>query len=316
MVAKFDNNKPLISNFENMRPSDACEILSAMGLASVPSWIKPYSVLSNGEKYRAELAWIIAHAKDGEIVRMDEFTSVIDRNVAKSMSYALQRYVRGEGKKVLLCSCHYDIVEWLQPDWVYDLDKGGVLERGDCLRQGRPPISLRVYRTEPDTWRIFAKHHYITSEMNNGACCYCFEWNGKAVGFCSVLANPGKGLVNAWRISRLVVLPDFQGVGIGRHIAEFVSGIYKADGNRMYIKTVNPRLGKYFEKSTLWRATGYNGKMRGISDSDAKRYPNRLTRASYCYEYIGPSVEGFSDITKPIDIMRKEKSLEGQLSLF
>lgn len=316
MSAKFDNSKTVVSNFDNMSPEAACELLSAMGLASVPSWIKPFGVLSNGEKYRAELAWIIGHASEGDIVRMDEYTSVVDRNVAKSMSYALQRYVRAEGKKVILASCHYDIIEWLQPDWIYDLDKGGVLERGDCLRQGRPPISLRMYRTEPDTWRIFAKHHYITAEMNEGATCFCFEWNGKAVAFCSVLANPGKGLEGAWRISRLVVLPDFQGVGIGRHVAEFISGIYKANGGRMYIKTVNPRLGKYFEKSDLWRPTGYNGRTRGISEGDAKKYANRLTRASYCYEYVGPSIEGYADLIRPIDKMRKEKSLEGQLSLF
>lgn len=299
-----------------MSPTDAAECLCAMGLSSVPSWLRPYGVLSNGEKYRAELAWIVAHAKEGEIVRMDEYTSVVDRNVAKSMSNALQKYVRRRGLKVLLASCHYDIIEWLQPDWVYDLDKGGVLERGDCLRQGRPPISLRVYRTEPDTWRIFAKHHYITADMNMGASCYCFEWDGKTVGFCSVLANPGKGLENAWRISRLVVLPDFQGLGLGRHIAEFISSIYANEGYRMYIKTVNPRLGEYFKRSPLWEPTGYNGRVRGISESDAERYANRLTRASYCYKYVGDKVSGFEDLTLPIEKMRKAKSLEGQLSLF
>lgn len=316
MTAKFDNSKSVISNFENMSPKDAADILCAMGLSSVPTWIRPYSVLSNGEKYRAEMAWIIAHASDEEIVRMDEFTSVVDRNVAKSMSNALQRYVRSKGKRVILATCHYDILEWLQPDWIYDLNKGGVLERGDCLRRGRPSISLRVYRTEPDTWRIFAKHHYITADMNEGAACYCFEWDDKLVGFCSVLANPGKGLENAWRISRLVVLPDFQGLGLGRHIAEFIGGIYKENGGKMYIKTVNPRLGHYFERSRLWSPTGYNGRTRGISESDAKRYANRLTRASYCYAYVGPVVNGYAKLRDPIERLRREKSLEGQLSLF
>jgi ABC-type Mn2+/Zn2+ transport system ATPase subunit len=34
--------------------------LSAVGLGSVPSWLRPYGVLSNGEKFRAELARIVA----------------------------------------------------------------------------------------------------------------------------------------------------------------------------------------------------------------------------------------------------------------
>lgn len=315
MTAQFDNSKSVIGNFENMSPKDAANVLCAMGLASVPAWIRPFRVLSNGEKYRAELAYIVAHAGEGEIIRMDEFTSVVDRNVAKAMSYALQRYVRENHKKIILAACHYDIIEWLQPDWVYDLNKGGVLERGDCLRRGRPSISLRMYRTEPDTWRIFAKHHYITAEMNEGASCYCFEWEDKLVGFCSVLANPAKGLTNGWRISRLVVLPDFQGLGIGRHIAEIVSGIYKDRGGKMYIKTVNPRLGEYFEKSPLWRATGYNGRSRAVQNGGGK-YANRLTRASYCFEYVGDAVKGFSGLAEPIERMRKLKSLEGQMSLW
>ncbi|WP_373942674.1 hypothetical protein OEG92_05625 [Polaribacter sejongensis] len=29
---------------------------------------------------------------------------------------------RNKGKKAVLLSCHYDVVEWLQPDWVYDID--------------------------------------------------------------------------------------------------------------------------------------------------------------------------------------------------
>lgn len=52
----FDDDKPLISNFDNMSPREASHILCAMGLASVPTWIRPFSSLSNGEKYRAEVA--------------------------------------------------------------------------------------------------------------------------------------------------------------------------------------------------------------------------------------------------------------------
>lgn len=152
--------------------------------------------------------------------------------------------------------------------------------------------------------------------MNEGASSYCFFWDDKVVGFCSVLANPAKGMSNAWRISRLVVLPDFQGIGIGRHIAEIIGGIYKSIGMRMYIKTVNPRLGEYFRRSNLWAATGYDGRVRTISESEKEKYANRLTRQSYCFRYDGDSLCGYEHLTLPIDKLRKEKSLEGQLSLF
>lgn len=311
----FDDTKCLISNFDNLSPQDACQLLSSMGLASVPTWIRPFSVLSNGEKYRASLAKSLSMSNGGGYILIDEYTSVVDRNVAKAMSNSLQKYIRRTDKRIILATCHYDILEWLQPDWVYDLNKGGVLERGDYLRQ-RPQIQLQMYRTEPDTWDLFKKHHYMTSDMNMGASCYVFTWENMIVGFCGTLANPGKGLDNAWRISRLVVLPDFQGLGIGSKIAEFISSLYASIGNKMYIKTVNPSLGNYFERSSNWQPTSFNGKVRGISETDKIKYANRLTRASYCYKYVGSPTYGFEDLLKPIEKLRYEKSMEGQLCLF
>lgn len=61
----FDDAKCLISNFDNMSPQDACQLLSSMGLASVPTWIRPFSVLSNGEKYRASLAKSLSMSNGG-----------------------------------------------------------------------------------------------------------------------------------------------------------------------------------------------------------------------------------------------------------
>lgn len=220
---EFDNNKPLISNFSPMTPQEASQILCAMGLASVPTWIRPYSSLSNGEKYRAEVAKRISSESVGGIILVDEYTSVVDRNVAKSMSNALQKYIRKEKKQIILATCHYDILEWLQPDWIYDLNKGGALEKGDCLRQ-RPQISLQVYRTEPDTWRLFKKHHYMTQEMNSSAMCFCFTWENQLVAFASILPQLSKGVGKAMRMSRLVILPDFQGLGLGGKILDFMGG--------------------------------------------------------------------------------------------
>ena len=53
---------------------------------------------------------------------VDEFTSVVNRDVAKSMSHALQRYIRQKDLKIVIASCHFDIIEWLQPDYVFNLN--------------------------------------------------------------------------------------------------------------------------------------------------------------------------------------------------
>lgn len=309
---EFDNNKPLISNFEPMTPQEASSILCAMGLASVPTWIRPYSSLSNGERYRAEVAKRISSNKGG-VILVDEYTSVVDRNVAKSMSNALQKYIRKEKKQIILATCHYDILEWLQPDWIYDLNKGGALEKGDCLRQ-RPQISLSVYRSTYDTWNIFKKHHYMTEEMNKSASCFVFSWGKQLVAFVGVLPQPSGYFDKAVRGTRTVVLPDFQGLGIGSRITDFIAAIYKQAGYRYFTKTVNPKLGEYRNHSEKWKTTSKNGRI--IRPSVSKLNKKQKLRASYCHEYVGEGLCGYEELIKPIEQMRYDKSMEGQLTLF
>ncbi len=92
--------------------------LSAVGLGDVPAWLRPFKVLSNGEQFRAGLARLICEAPDRAVV--DEFTSVVDRQIAKIGAAAFAKSWRRTGKQIVLLSCHYDVIDWLQPDWVYD----------------------------------------------------------------------------------------------------------------------------------------------------------------------------------------------------
>lgn len=306
--SNFDYEKPLISNFDWLDPKEATMLLTSMGLSSVPTWLRPFRLLSNGEQYRAELAYKVGKAKDGEMVLIDEYTSVVNRDVAKSMSYSLQKYIRRNNKKIILASCHYDIMEWLMPDWTCSPEKGGALERGDWLRQGRPNIELQVSRVESNTWDIFKKHHYLTESVNKGCKFFLFEWNNIPVGIVALTSLPSGTVKNAYRLSRTVVLPDFQGLGIGSKISEFVSAI---TNGRVYTKTVNPALGEYRNKSDKWRPTSKNGKkLRGQSKDKQENVWTTKTRVSYCYEYVGDYIDGYEDLLLPVGEMRENKILQ------
>lgn len=89
----------------------------SVGFGSVPSWLKPYNVLSNGEKMRVDLSRAML---ERDFVVFDEFTSVVDRNVAKTACIAINKAIKKTDKKFVAISCHYDILDWLQPDWVFD----------------------------------------------------------------------------------------------------------------------------------------------------------------------------------------------------
>ena len=99
---------------------DITKTFYAVGFGSVPSWLKPYHVLSNGEKMRVDVARSIL-GRDFTV--FDEFTSVVDRDVAKTLCVAVAKSIRRSGKKFVAVSCHKDIIEYLQPDWVFDTDK-------------------------------------------------------------------------------------------------------------------------------------------------------------------------------------------------
>lgn len=106
---------------KNKSIGEITKVFSNVGFSSPPSWLKPYSVLSNGEKMRVDLAMAIL--QDHEMFCFDEYTSVVDRNVAKVGSLAVQKAIRKQNKKFIAISCHYDVKEWLQPDWVFDTNE-------------------------------------------------------------------------------------------------------------------------------------------------------------------------------------------------
>lgn len=252
---EWNNDISLVSNFTWLKPGEVTQLLSAMGLASVPTWLRPHSALSNGEQYRANLAYAVSKASENEVILIDEYTSVVDRDVALAMSNALQKYIRKTHKKIILASCHFDIMDWLNPDWIYSPNKGRV-ERRDCLRLERPKIQLEIFRCRYETWKIFKHHHYLTDGLNPAAKCFIILWKDKPVAFMAIMPFPHGNIKNGFRISRIVVLPDYQGLGLGSKICDYFSSLYAKLDCTMYIKTSNPALWKYFSKSHNWELCG------------------------------------------------------------
>ena len=310
--SNFDGEKSLISNFDWLDPVDASMLLSSMGLSSVPTWLRPFHLLSNGEQFRAELAYKVGRANDNEVILIDEFTSVVDRDVAKSMSFAIQKYLRKHNKRMIVASCHYDIMEWLTPDWVSSPQKnGGALQRSSLLRGSRPNIELQVSRVESSAWDIFKKHHYMSDKVNKAYIHLLFTWSNKPIAIAVIGRQIGRGVGLAYRDSRIVVLPDFQGMSIGTSISNFTASIFKSIGARYFTKTIHPALGEYRNKNTnIWKPTAFNGKIRNKVNAKENIYTSIKLRASYCHEYIGKPLHGYKHILLPIKQMRETNTLK------
>jgi GNAT superfamily N-acetyltransferase len=184
--------------------------LAAVGLGDVPAWLRPYAVLSNGEKFRATLARLVAEAPEQAVV--DEFTSVVDRQIAKIGALAFSKAWRRTGGQVVLLSCHYDILDWLQPDWVYDTATAKF--HGRWLQQ-RPRFELDIWQTDWRYWPLFEPHHYLKVPRMIASRCYVGTVDDEPVCHLAVgTKNVGRKGVEA-RACRLVVMPEWQGAGVG-----------------------------------------------------------------------------------------------------
>ena len=198
--------------------------LAAVGLGSVPSWLRPFDVLSNGEKFRANLARVICEAPKKVVI--DEFTSVVDRQIARFGALAFQKAWRRTGGQCVLLSCHYDILDWLEPDWVFDTKtcrfSGGSLRR-------RPQFELEIWQTDWRYWPLFEPHHYLKLPHMIAATNYVGVVEGELV--CHVAFGTRPGLREA-RACRLVVMPEWQGAGVGLRFLNALCEMYLRGENR------------------------------------------------------------------------------------
>lgn len=263
----WDNSKPIIDCIaKDGLFNDVTGSLAAVGLGDVPSWLRPYGVLSNGEKFRAALARIIAEKPERVII--DEFTSVVDRQIAKVGAAAFSKSWKRTGGKAILLSCHYDILDWLEPDWVFDTRTGELSRR--LLR--RPEIQLEIFKTDSRYWRIFAPHHYLKIPLPVAAKYYVGVVDGELVAHiaaCPALQS------NAMRLTRLVVMPEWQGVGVGLRFLDSVADLQFTPSNHLYkrvdkvrIGTSHPGLVAALSRSPRWRHSSQSlvgAKQGGVS---------------------------------------------------
>ena len=179
----------------------------------------------------------------------------------------------------------------------------------------KPQMEITVQRVEPQLWEMFEKHHYLTPELNKSCKCLVFFLDGNICGFCGLLNTPRKGVSMGHSVSRIVVLPEYQGLGLSPIIMNFCGGILAAKGEKtgephpLYIKTIHEKMGQWLERSMEWNPTSYNGKKRSkeSTESEGARYRNRLQRRSFCFRYDGPPIHGYDDLLRPIGDLRKRK---------
>lgn len=279
--------------------------LASVGLGDVPTWLRPFRVLSNGEQFRAMLARLVSEPPQKGVAVLDEFSSVVDRQIAKVGAAAFAKAWRRTDKQAVLITCHYDVLDWIQPDWVFDTSTGQ-FERG-CLRQ-RPKLDMRIFKTNWRYWRTFEPHHYLKLPNMVASECYVATVDDELVAHVAFSTRPG--LVEA-RACRLVVMPEWQGIGVGLRFLNAICEAWRQGNNRYSLPmptlfhTSRPGLAAALRRDRHWTqvsATLHGGSkrrsaaslersaVRGKMPSKGSGYGGHF-RAVQGFRYIGEDAQ-------------------------
>lgn len=288
----LDETKPIIEQFPETYDYETCAtLLCGVGLTQVPCWIRPVYTLSNGQKARAEAALLMCR---DELTIIDEWTSVVDRTVGKVMSYCLQKNARDKQKKVVILSCHYDVVEWLNPDWIIDCNKQEYIDRRLLWQNFKRSEKLQFTIKESNRhgWKYFSKYHYLSENLPGGKVYYFGLFLGcDQIGFIyytNYVPHTAKQKENCQKMTmhanRIVIHPDYAGFGLGLKMtnitAEIMSKKYK-----IMCKFSSVPVYKAMMKSDKWKL---------INISRLMKPPEKLRRKSgfrtkiktYSFEYV------------------------------
>ena len=271
--------------------------LGQVGLGEVRAWLRPYHVLSTGQQFRADLARVLAERPERVVV--DEFTSVVDRQIAKVGAQAFAKgWRRGPGHAVLL-PCHYDVLDWLGPDWVFDTASGAFTWGWN---QRRPPIDVDIRQGDWSLWPLFKPYHYLEAGPMIGAKVYVAFIDDRPVahlGMGTAAIKTKQGQTFEARACRMVVMPEWQGAGVGMRFLNAVCELQRTGegikpGRRLttIFHTSHPQLCAALRRDPRWVQVsaalhGTNKKKSGASMKSINVGYGGHFRAVQGFRYLG-----------------------------
>ena len=290
------NGLAVIDDFPNTLPlSEVSAACAAVGFNTIPSWELPFAVLSRGEQFRVELARRLLELPDPVIV--DEFSSVVDRQVAKIAAHAVQKFIRRHpGRQFVAVSCHEDVIDWLQPDWVLEPSAMAFTRRA---LQPRPTLPIVIARVPHAAWKRFAPFHYLTATLHNAARCFGLWCDGTLAAFTATLYRTHPRVRDIQGLTRTVCLPDWQGLGLGPRLTDTVGAAYRALGWRLHAYPAHPHFIRVRDQSPNWslrrapdgikNTTAMSSKHWGTGEKGSPGYGGfKGGRPCAVYCYVGP----------------------------
>lgn len=138
-----------------------------------------------------------------------------------------------------------------------------------------------------EEWSKFRRYHYLNTELALASRCWGLYAGNDIVGFMGVLHQPHGINKKLKRVSRLVILPDYQGIGLGTRFLNLVGDYYKANGYDFTIVTSAKNMISALRRSDKWAMTRYcvNRNNSPKSIIDYKRSSMRTECKTAAFKY-------------------------------
>ena len=180
--------------------------------------------------------------------------------------------------------------------------------------QPRPTLDCEIRRVPHATWRLFAPFHYLTPELHRSAACYALFIEGRPVSFVGILHRPHATRTNLKGISRLVTLPDWQGLGLAFALADRVAAAYTAQGWGMNMYPAHPALVRSYDRSPVWelrKAPGVVGTMTGSRSLQHASGWRQGARPNAVFAYRGPAMP-LADARELVQVGAPKQAAQGR----
>jgi GNAT superfamily N-acetyltransferase len=188
------------------------------------------------------------------------------------------------------------VEEWLQPDWIYEPHSGSF--RWEGLRQ-RPPVQLSIFRANYEAWNTFSRHHYLTADLNKSAQVYVACIEGQPAALIAILPLVHGKVKNAKRISRIVVLPDFQGIGLATKFMDALCAALKAQGFDTYITTSHPALIRSLNVSSKWSVNRKPSRVAKVGPNSQRGLVSSGARVTAGFKFAGEPNNALLSVLAP-----------------
>ena len=299
---KLDPTLPIIAQFPDSYDYEARQrALSGIGLTSIPCWCRPFNTLSTGQQDRATVALRFANQEvqeqdDDKPIVVDEFTSRVDRKVAAIMAHCVQKYARKRQKRIVLVSCHSDIVDWLKPDWVIDCNTQTYTDYRDH-EWSKKKLEITLRRTDKSIWKRFSKYHYLSDSVYpDNPFIYAVVYDGEVIG-CQFWSNYAmkRNVLTKLHTNRTVIHPDYQSLGLGIHVINETAKVVNGKGYKLLGKFSNKAVATSMSRSDQWKLLGTELEYKSVRLGNKSRLQRKQVskRRLYNFEYIGDSVSSW-----------------------